>query len=59
MNKKTITDINIQGKKVLVRVDLTYPLAAKIRMTTSASPMTPVYARRYQRSITCSTTALH
>jgi len=29
MNKKTITDINVQGKKVLVRVDFNVPLSSK------------------------------
>ena len=29
MNKKSITDIDVQGKKVLVRVDFNVPLSSK------------------------------
>jgi phosphoglycerate kinase len=29
MSKKTITDIDVQGKKVLVRVDFNVPLSSK------------------------------
>jgi len=29
MNKKTVTDIDVKGKKVLVRVDFNVPLSSK------------------------------
>ena len=30
MNKKTVTDVDVQGKKVFVRVDFNVPLSSKI-----------------------------
>jgi phosphoglycerate kinase len=33
LNKKTIRDINVEGKKVLVRVDFNAPLDAELRIT--------------------------
>jgi phosphoglycerate kinase len=33
LNKKTIRDINVEGKKVLVRVDFNVPLDAELRIT--------------------------
>jgi phosphoglycerate kinase len=50
MNKKSISDIDVNGKKVFMRVDFNVPLSSK-------DPTTPASRRRCRRSTTCSTTA--
>ena len=52
MNKATVRDIDVRGKRALVRVDFNVPLDA-----TARSPTTRASAPRCRRSSTCSTTA--
>ncbi len=51
MNKKTIRDIDVNSKKVLVRVDFNVPLNKE-----GKSRMRPAYRRLFPPSTTCFST---